>query len=353
MNVLAGRRLVTCVPSLQSSATMATMTSVDPKGKSFQQTMLRVKDPKASVDFYRDIMGFRFIDEIKCEEKGFTQYYMATLPESVTLPTPGTPEAHKALFSLDVTTLNLTHIHGSESDGTTYDSGNNEPQRGFGHIAVTCPDVYAACEELEKKGVSFKKKPDEGRMKGLAFAYDPDGYWIEIIRRPADMSDRSGFWLNQTMLRVKDPSKSIAFYSGVLGMSVICERHFPDAKFSLYFLATLPAGQDLPDPSTPEAMEYTKTIRSAVIELTHNHGTEAASGRTYHDGNTDPKGFGHVSFIVPDVEAAKSELEEASVLAVTTSHEATLDGAVTVQDPDGYHVQLLPCGWDAGVPAGK
>jgi hypothetical protein len=28
-----------------------------------------------------------------------------------------------------------------------------------------------------------QKKPDEGGMKGLAFAKDPDGYWIEIIKR--------------------------------------------------------------------------------------------------------------------------------------------------------------------------
>jgi lactoylglutathione lyase len=30
-------------------------------------------------------------------------------------------------------------------------------------------DVYAACEELDRKGVKFQKRPDEGRMKGLAF----------------------------------------------------------------------------------------------------------------------------------------------------------------------------------------
>ena len=29
--------------------------------------------------------------------------------------------------------------------------------------------------------VKFHKKPDEGRMKGLAFALDPDGYWLEIV----------------------------------------------------------------------------------------------------------------------------------------------------------------------------
>lgn len=25
------------------------------------------------------------------------------------------------------------------------------------------------------------KKPDDGKMKGLAFVQDPDGYWIEIL----------------------------------------------------------------------------------------------------------------------------------------------------------------------------
>lgn len=30
-------------------------------------------------------------------------------------------------------------------------------------------------------GIEFVKRPDEGKMKGLAFIKDPDGYWIEIL----------------------------------------------------------------------------------------------------------------------------------------------------------------------------
>lgn len=39
---------------------------------------------------------------------------------------------------------------------------------GFGHIAVMTRDVYTASAELEAAGVKFQKRPDEGRMKGIA-----------------------------------------------------------------------------------------------------------------------------------------------------------------------------------------
>eukprot|EP00292_Cryptomonas_paramecium_P025605 CAMPEP_0113694276 /NCGR_PEP_ID=MMETSP0038_2-20120614/20178_1 /TAXON_ID=2898 /ORGANISM="Cryptomonas paramecium" /LENGTH=67 /DNA_ID=CAMNT_0000616537 /DNA_START=33 /DNA_END=233 /DNA_ORIENTATION=- /assembly_acc=CAM_ASM_000170 len=62
--------------------------------------------------------------------------------------------------------LELTHNYDTEKDEAfKYHPGNQEKD-GFGHVAFNCRDVYAACEKLEKAGVSFKKKPDEGRMKG-------------------------------------------------------------------------------------------------------------------------------------------------------------------------------------------
>lgn len=43
------------------------------------------------------------------------------------------------------------------------------------------PDVDKACERFEQFNVEFVKKPNDGKMKGIAFIKDPDGYWIEIL----------------------------------------------------------------------------------------------------------------------------------------------------------------------------
>lgn len=63
----------------------------------------------------------------------------------------------------------MTWNYGTEKDADfKYHDGNAEPQ-GFGHIAVTVDDLDAACKRWEEKGVSWKKKLTDGKMKNIAF----------------------------------------------------------------------------------------------------------------------------------------------------------------------------------------
>ena len=154
--------------------------------------------------------------------------------------------------------------------------------------------MYAASEKLDKAGCTFKKKPDEGRMKGLAFVHDPDGYWVEIVKRGEGSGIPNEFNFSQTMLRVKDPKKSLAFYKK-LGMKVLVERHFDN--FSLFFLGSsnVKDGQDA------------KIMFNPVLELTHNHGTENDDDFKHFNGNEqDRQGFGHIGFLVDDVYKGKN-----------------------------------------------
>ena len=70
---------------------------------------------------------------------------------------------------------------GTESQPEFQYNIGNKDGIGYGHIGILVPDTDKACERFEKLGVEFIKKPAEGKMRGLAFIKDPDGYWIEIF----------------------------------------------------------------------------------------------------------------------------------------------------------------------------
>ncbi len=147
----------------------------------FNQTMLRVTDPRRSLDFYKNVLGMTLIKQLDFPDMQFSLFFMGYVgPEDEAIPDD--PVERTAYAFRQKALLELTHNWGTENDETFagYHNGNDDP-RGFGHIGLSVPDVAAACERFADLGVEFVKRPDEGKMKGLAFIKDPDGYWIEIL----------------------------------------------------------------------------------------------------------------------------------------------------------------------------
>jgi len=298
-----------------------------------------VKDPHKSIKYYEEKFGFSLIHQKEFEKHKTTFYFLATLPHGVHPPAKN--ESEKFFMNFKGTCVGLQHLHGSENNqDLVFNNGNVEPHRGFGHLACSTLDVYKSCEKLEQLGTKFQKRPDDGRMKGLAFVLDENGYWIEVLRRSNAIDFKREFNFSQTMLRVKDPKKSIPFYES-LGMKLVNQKDFSD--FSLFFLADIPHGTKSPeDVKSSEADEFVKSLFNPILELTWNHGTETKEGPAYHNGNEEPKGFSRLTFLVEDLN------DVVKVMKNKGHHfaegEDVVKSGVIVLDPDNYHVELLQRG---------
>ncbi|MDR6234244.1 lactoylglutathione lyase [Pseudomonas oryzihabitans] len=146
------------------------------------------------------------------------------------------------------------------------------------------------------------------------------------------------FVFNHTMLRVKNLETSLDFYTRVLGFTVVDHKDFPDAKFSLTFLALVDRAQV---PTDPEARQRWRKSTPGILELTHNHGTENDAEFSYHNGNSDPRGFGHTCVAVPDIRAACERFEQLGVAFQKRLTDGSMKEIAFIKDPDGYWVEVI------------
>jgi len=149
-----------------------------------------------------------------------------------------------------------------------------------------------------------------------------------------------GFTFNHTMLRVKDPVKALHFYTGILGMTLLAVKKFPEMKFDLYFLAKLTDEERDNLPTGDDLAIYTFRQRG-VLELTHNYGTEDKADFSYHDGNEEPQGFGHICFTVPDLEAAVAWFDQNHVTFKKRPEEGGMKNIAFIKDVDGYWIEIV------------
>ncbi|KAJ7366153.1 lactoylglutathione lyase-like protein [Mycena albidolilacea] len=165
------------VISLNSVEATAEVKETSVEKYRMNHTMIRVKDHEKSLAFYQDVMGMKLKRTSENPSAKFNLYFLGYGPAA-----PKTGGANGNPIADSEGLLELTWNYGTESDPEfKYHNGNDQPQ-GFGHICVSVDDLDAACARFEEKGVSWKKRLTEGRMKNIAFVLDPDNYWIEVIQ---------------------------------------------------------------------------------------------------------------------------------------------------------------------------
>uniref|UniRef100_A0A8B9LQD4 Lactoylglutathione lyase n=1 Tax=Astyanax mexicanus TaxID=7994 RepID=A0A8B9LQD4_ASTMX len=158
------------------------------------------------------------------------------------------------------------------------------------------------------------------------------------VQQQGEATREADFMMQQTMLRVKDPVKSLDFYTRILGLTLLQKIDFPSMRFTLYYLG-YEDKTDIPQ-EVKERTAWTFS-RRATIELTHNWGSEADENHLYHNGNSDPKGFGHIGIAVPDIHAACKMFGELGVKFVEITDECKMKGLAFIEDPDGYWIEIL------------
>ncbi|KAI5966507.1 GLO1 [Candida pseudojiufengensis] len=298
-------------------------------------TCLRIKDPK-SIEFWTKKLGMKLIATIPFDS--FTLYMLNYETE----------ENKHLNWAEREGVLELCYNHGGMEE---INNGNGEKDKGFGHVCISVDNIEIVQEEFLKNGIRFQKKLSDGRQHNIAFALsDYENYWIEIIENGINKQEGktniSSYRFNHTMIRIKDPERSLKFYRS-LGMKLFSKKEFPEAKFSLYFL-----GYDH-DPNFKEGtMDFSvQSKKESILELTHNWGTENDSNfKGYHNGNStdngEIQGYGHICISCNDPAKFCKELEESYGSNLDWSVKFNQGKAVKdiafIRDPDTYSIEIIP-----------
>lgn len=120
-------------------------------------SMIRVLDAARSVAFYEAAFGLRVAERLDFPE--FTLIYLSNAETG---------------FELELTV--------NKGRTAPYDLGD-----GYGHLAVSVPDLAAEHARLEAAGLAPRKivdfAPAGAVIARFFFIADPDGYQIEVLER--------------------------------------------------------------------------------------------------------------------------------------------------------------------------
>jgi len=125
-------------------------------GKDSLDLGVLVGDIKASLHFYRDILGLAYVEEVNVKFG----------------------KMHRLRFG--TSDFKLVEPLASPSRGPV----GLEKQIGFRYVTFVITNLHELCQELERKGTEFAVKETEIRPGvRIAMVKDPDGNIVEFVER--------------------------------------------------------------------------------------------------------------------------------------------------------------------------
>ena len=135
-----------------------------------------VSDPERSLRFYRDVLGFRYLSELR-----------VTGEPSDTLLQLEQVDLRAIYLERDGTRIELLHYASPGHQGA--DAPRPMNQLGLTHLSFRVADLEALLNDLRKAGVRILDRThiDIPAFQAAAiFITDPDGTLIELVQAPGD-----------------------------------------------------------------------------------------------------------------------------------------------------------------------
>lgn len=326
---------VSAVPSVLAPAT--------PEVRAVSSIGITVADLERSVAFYTDVLRFEKISEV--ESAGDATEHLSGVFGA---------RRRTAALKLGDEAIELTQYLAPEGRPIPADSRSND--RWFQHIAIVVSDMDRAYAHLRKNNVRHASSgpqtlpdwnPNAGGISAFYFK-DPDGHVLEVIHFPAGKGDPR--WqrptdalflgIDHTAIVVADTDRSVAFYSGVLGMRI--------------------AGASENYGTEQEHLNnvFGARLRITALRAEQGPGVELLEYLAPTDGRPLPVDFRandlthwHTTMVTPAVEDLAARLRDSHVSWVSAGLVSGVEGssafraALQVRDPDGHAVvigQVVP-----------
>ncbi len=152
---------------------------------SFLLITYRVKDAKASLNFYTELLGMRLLSKQTVEAKGFTLYFLAHTADE--LPNPNVEHVgnREWLWQRPYTMVEFQHVWGTEDDAEfAYEVDAGSGFEGIGFVTNRMTELR---QKLEGHGHRTEASNDDVLLQTLtATVCDPDGYPIRLIDSGAE-----------------------------------------------------------------------------------------------------------------------------------------------------------------------